>query len=115
MNNNKIHKVSHEVPGEFRNDYILLPYGEFYLKTKYVLDARPGDTLRFFNGPDVVVLRSFLVSDLNVIDFLCRMRYGIPWEFAFKKWLSYARLEGNGRDILSKDKCIVVSYEKIKL
>lgn len=114
MDNKKIYKVPHELPGCFRSDYILLPYGEFYNKTKIVLEARSGDTLRFFNGPDVIVLRVMTVSDIQVIDFLCRMRYGITWEAAFKKWLSYARLEGHSRDIISKDKCIVVSYEKDK-
>lgn len=107
----KIFKPAHEEPGNFRLNYILLPYGEFYQKTKEFLDAKAGDTLRFYNGPDVRIESVMLISCDKTCDFLCRMRYGITWDKAFAKWLSYARLEGHGKDILSRAKCILVVYE----
>lgn len=107
----KIFKPAHEEPGNFRLNYILLPYGEFYQKTKEFLEARAGDTLRFYNGPDVRIESVMLIACDKTCDFLCRMRYGITWDKAFAKWLSYARLEGHGNDILSRAKCILVVYE----
>ena len=107
----KIFKPAHEEPGNFRLNYILLPYGEFYQKTKEFLEARSGDTLRFYNGPDVRIESVMLIACDKTCDFLCRMRYGITWDKAFAKWLSYARLEGHGKDILSRTKCILVVYE----
>ena len=40
------------------------------------------------------------------------MRYGIPWIAAFKKWQSYAVLEGHGKDVLSKEYCLIVFYDR---
>lgn len=107
----KVFKPAHEEPGNFRLNYILLPYGEFYQKTKEFLDAKAGDTLRFYNGPDVRIESVMLIACDKTCDFLCRMRYGITWDKAFAKWLSYARLEGHGKDILSRTKCLLVVYE----
>jgi len=106
----RIFKPAHEEPGKFWLNYILLPYGEFYQKTKVFLEAKPGDTLRFFNGPDVKIESVMLIACDKTCDFLCKMRYGITWEKAFKRWLSYARLEGNSADILSKTRCLLVVY-----
>lgn len=108
----KIFKPAHEKPGDFRLDYILLPYGEYYDKTKVFLSAERGDTLRFFNGPDVQIDKVLLIKCDAVCDFLCRMRYGISWDKAFKVWLRYARMEGHDRDILSTDKCLLVFYDE---
>jgi hypothetical protein len=106
----KIFRAPHELPSPLRYDYILLPYGVYYKKTAEFLDAKASDTLRFFNGPDVPIVSVQLVEQRSVVDALCLMRYGVPWMAAFRKWLSYARMEGNGRDILDKDKCIMVVY-----
>lgn len=88
----------------------MLPYGEYYDKYKQFLSAEKGDILRFFNGPDVEIDKVMLIKCDAVCDFLCRMRYGITWDKAFKIWLRYARMEGNGSDILSRDKCLLVVY-----
>lgn len=114
MARRKIYKVAHAEPGKFWLNYILLPYGEYYEKTKRVLDATPGETLRFFEGPDVTIESVFLIACDKTCDFLCMMRYGITWDKAFAKWQSYARLEGHGKDILSRAKCILVVYENSK-
>lgn len=106
----KIYKPNHEEPGGFCLNYILLPYGEYYNKTKMFQNAQPGETLRFFNGPDVVIDRVLLLRNIAVIDTMCRMRYGISWDKAFAKWLAYARMEGNGKDILDPKKCYMVVY-----
>ena len=106
----RIFKPQHTLPDKFWVDYILLPYGEFYEKTKSFLSASKGDTLRFFNGPDVEIDRVVVVDNVDLINLLCRMRYGITWDKAFSVWQKYARLEGNGKDILSSDKCIMVAY-----
>lgn len=107
----KIFKPAHELPGDMWLDYILLPYGAYYKKTSVFLEARPGDTLRFFNGPDVVIEKVMLIKSDALCDVLCKMRYGVTWDKAFSKWLSYARLEGNSRDILSREECILVVYK----
>ena len=106
----RIFKPAHELPGKYWLNYIILPYGEFYEKTRVFLDASPGDTLRFFNGPDVEIEDVFIIKCDRTCDFLCKMRYGITWDIAFKKWLSYARLEGHGRDILNRDRCLLVVF-----
>lgn len=111
----KIYKPMHELPGAFALDYILLPYGEFYEKTKGFVNAKKGDIIRFFNGPDVPIEAVAIIKQDKMCDFLCRMRYGIPWEVAFKKWLSYARMEGNGADILSREFCLLVVFNNGKV
>lgn len=109
----KTFKPAHEVPKDFYSDYILLPYGVFYEKTKEILGAKPGDILRFFNGPEFPIERVELVSG-RMCDVLCRMRYGISWEAAFRKWQKYVTLDGHTKDILSKNECIMVVYAKEK-
>lgn len=110
----RVFKPAHEEPGDFSLDYILLPYGEFYEKTKGILEASRGDILRFFNGPEYEIEFVRLIPQDETCDFLCRMRYGIPWVAALKRWASYASLEGNGKDILSRSECILVVYDKNK-
>lgn len=95
-------------------DYILLPYGIFYERTKPFLNAKKGDTLRFYNGPEFAIDSVSLIKQDRICDILCRMRYGIAWGVAFKKWQRYALLDGYGRDILSKEECLLVVYEKSK-
>lgn len=112
MEKKRIYKVAHAEPGDFHLNYILLPYGAYYDKTNVLLNANPGDTLRFFNGPDVMIDSVTLISCDSICDFLCKMRYGITWDMAFAKWLSYARMEGHGKEILSTEKCILVVYGK---
>lgn len=107
----KIFKPAHDEPGRMWLNYILLPYGEYYEKTKAFLDAREGDILRFFNGSDFSIKSVMLIECDKVCDFLCKMRYGISWSKALDRWLGYARLEGNGKNILSKRYCILVVYE----
>lgn len=110
-----IYKPNHEEPGDFWLDYILLPYGEFYEKTKVFLNAKKGDTLRFFNGGDFPIESVKVIPSDWTADFLCRMRYGIEWEKALEIWTRYAVLEGNAKAILSKEKCILVVYGKNSL
>lgn len=107
----KIYRPAHEKPDKMWMDYILLPYGDFYKNTKVFLDAKRGDVMRFYNGPDVVIDKVMVIDDIRVCNILSRMRYGLTWDKAFQKWLRYARLEGNGRDIISSDKCILVTYD----
>lgn len=108
-----IFKPMHSEPGPLSLGYILLPYGMFYEKTRSFLDAKPGDVLRFYNGPDFEIVRTELISGDRVCDILCRIRYGVSWKAAFKRWISYAVMEGNGRDILSPYECILVAYKSI--
>ena len=108
----KTFKPPHEVPGKFWLNDILLPYGEFYEKTKIFLTAEKGDILRFFNGPDVEIEKVMVIKCDSVCDFLCRMRYGVVWEKAFQVWLRYARMEGHDKDVLSRDKCLLVVYNE---
>lgn len=107
-------KPNHAEPGDFYLDYILLPYGIYYDKTKQFADAKQGDILRFYNGPEYIIDSVSLIKQDRVCDVLCRMRYGISWKAAFEKWKQYAMLEGNGRDILSTEECLLVVYEKRK-
>lgn len=108
-----IFKPMHSEPGPLSLGYILLPYGMFYEKTRVFLDSKAGDILRFYNGPECEIVRAEVVSGDRVCDILCRIRYGVSWKVAFKRWLSYAVLEGNSRDILSPSECILVAYKYI--
>lgn len=107
----KIYRPAHELPGRFFLDYIILPYGEFYQKTKVFLNAKRGDTLRFYNGPDLLIEKVLIVPCDSLLDYLCKMRYGVSWNVAFQKWVGYARMEGHAKDILSKEKCLLVFYD----
>lgn len=103
-------RPAHEKPGPFRLDYILLPYGEYYQKTKAFLEARKGDTMRFFNGPVVPIEDVRLIEDINACDVLCRVRYGVSWDAAYERWASYAKMEGNSKDVISRNCCIAVFF-----
>jgi len=103
-------KLAHELPGKFKLDYILLPYGSFYEKTNALFKAKPGDTVRFFNGPEVPIVSVRVIPFDGMCNFLCRMRYGIDWEKALEKWRRYAALEGHSKDVISGNECILVIY-----
>lgn len=105
-------KPNHEEPGEFCLDYILLPYGAFYRKTSGLLDAKTGDILRFFNGPEYPIESVMLIRCDRLCDMLCRIRYGISWDAALRIWQRYAVMEGNGKDVLSTEECILVVFKK---
>ena len=109
----KIYKVDHEEPNDFRWDYIILPYGEYYQKTACLLEAKPGDVIRFFQGREAEIRAVCLVDNATLCNILCKMRYGIPWPAAFSRWRSYAVLEGHGKDILVESKCIIVAFNYI--
>ena len=113
MSRPRIYRVDHEEPNDFRWDYIILPYGEYYRKTANLLQAKPGDVVRFFQGRDAEIRAVRLVEDPVLCNILCKMRYGIPWLAAFKRWRSYAILEGHGKDILVEGKCIIVAFNYV--
>ena len=112
MSRGKVFKPAHAEPSEMRLDYVLLPYGEFYDKTKVFLDAKRGDTLRLYNGGEYAIDSVHLISDLKLCEALSRMRYGVAWYVAFRTWLSYAKLEGHGKDVLDPGKCIMVVFKR---
>lgn len=105
------YRTTHSDPGEFPFGFILLPYGEFYSKTAVLLEARKGDILRFHNGPDVAIERVVVVDGKEACDALCIVRYGVLWNVALSRWISYAVMEGNGKDILYRTKCLMVVYK----
>lgn len=108
----KTFSPDHSDPGAFWKDFILLPYGEFYEKTKSFLEAKKGDSLRFFNGDIVKVYCVTIIDDERLCDILCRIRYGAPWEMVLSKWTRYARMEGYGKDVFSKSKIIMIVFDR---
>ena len=107
-----IYKPAHEEPGEFFLNYILLPYGAFYKKTLGFLDAKPGDTVRFYKGREFEITKAILIEDPELADVLCRMRYGVNFVVALRHWGDYAVMEGHNREVLSSSKCIMLAYGK---
>lgn len=110
----RVFKPDHQEPRGFFLDYILLPYGEYYEKTRDIKDAKKGDVIRFFNGPEYKVFHATLIRQDKFCDILCRMRYGIPWKNALEVWRRYAVLEGHGKDVISDEECILVVYDKVQ-
>lgn len=108
----KTFKPQHDFPREPWLDYILLPYGAFYEKTRVFLDAKTGDVMQFSDGPEVLIDSVTVVEGERMCDVLCRIRYGVKFKVAFNQWLRYARIEGHSKDILVPDKCIMVVYRK---
>lgn len=111
MAQNKIFRIDHEEPNIFRWDYILLPYGQYYTKTSEILNAKPGDMVRFFQGRDAEIKGVRLIEDEILCNVLCRMRYGISWTSAFSRWRKYAILEGHSGGVLLPNKCILVAFK----
>lgn len=109
---NKILEVAHSEPGPLWLDYILLPYGIYYDKTRPFLQAKKGDRMRFYKGPLVEIKCVKLIPQDEICELLSRMRYGISFDKVFRKWQSYARLEGHSSGILSTKECIFVVYGK---
>ena len=108
----KMYKPNHEEPGALWFDFILLPYGDFYDKTKDFLNAKRGDILRFFNGDDVPIEGVYLIDTGRVFDALCRIRYNLSSEAVLRKWQDNARIQGYGRDIISREKFIMVILDR---
>ena len=108
----KTYKPQHDAPSEPWMDYILLPYGAFYEKTRCFLDAKKGDKMQFLDGLEVTIDSTMVVEGERMCDVLCRIRYGVKFKVAFATWMKYARLEGHGRDILVPNACIMVLYGK---
>lgn len=104
-------KPAHTEPNGFWLGYILLPYGDFYAPAQSAIKAGKGDILRFYNGNDYTIERVIKIPQDDVCDMLCRLRYGIPWKVAFKKWQTNAVLEGNDRNVLSNDYCLWIIYD----
>lgn len=109
-NPSKIYSVQHLGPQKPWLGYILLPFGEFYEPTKGIAKAKPGDIIRFFQGPEHKIERVMKIPQNDICDMLCRIAYGIPWQMALKKWQSYAVMEGNDRNVISPDYCLWVIY-----
>jgi hypothetical protein len=107
----RILRPAHSEPNGFWLGYILLPYGDYYAPSQDIVKAQKGDILRFYNGNDYTIERVIKIPQDEMCDMLCRLRYGIPWKIAFKKWESNAVLEGNSRSVLSKDYCLWVIYD----
>lgn len=105
-------ELPHEEPREMCYDYILLPFGYFYEPTKDLAKAKRGDIIHFFNGGDYVVDSVAVIKQDRLCDMLCRARYGIAWKVAFERWLNYALMAGCGKDVLSREYCIFIMYEK---
>lgn len=107
-----MYKLSHFEPGPHQLDFILLPYGEFYDKTKGLLNAQVGDTIRFFNGPECRIHSAYKIPIDRMFSALCQMRYGFGRDVVLRRWQDNARVEGHGRDIISTKECIIVFYAK---
>ena len=110
----RIYRTSHSDPGDLSLGFIILPYGEFYKKTAVFLEARRGDIIRFYNGPEFEIERVVIVDGDEMCDSLCMIRYGVPWGVVLSRWLSYALMEGNSKDILYRSKCLMVIYKKME-
>ena len=107
----KILRPAHAEPRGFWLEYILFPYGDFYEPSQSMLKAAKGDILRFHDGSEHVIERVIKIRQDEICDMLCRIRYGIPWNIAFRKWQSNVVLEGHDRNVLNKDYCLWVIYE----
>lgn len=105
-----IYKLPHKEPFGTWLSFILLPLGEYYKPTKQIATAKKGDTLRFFNGADRQIEKVIRLTDMQLIDMLCRTRYGIGWNAVLKKWQSNAIIQGNGKEVISMCECLVVFY-----
>lgn len=104
------YRAPHAEPGPFRQNYIILPYGMYYDKTKGFLNAKKGDTIRLFKGREFYISSAKLIEGEDLCDVLCRVRYGMPWYMVLKQWQRYAVMEGNGKAILSTNQCIMIIY-----
>lgn len=91
--------------------FILFPYGEFYPPAKRLGAAKKGDILRFYNGGEYPIERVLQIRQDEFCDMLCRIRYGIPWRAAFRRWESNVVLEGHDRGVLSKEFCLWIIYD----
>lgn len=107
----KTYNAFHDFPDNYWAGFILLPYGNFYEKTKVFVSAKKGDTLRFFNGPEFPIEKVLLIDCDELCDALCSMRYGVPWSKALETWKRYARMEGHDAAVLSSYKCLIVFYD----
>lgn len=102
--------VFHELPLKDKG-LIMLPVGMYY--NRDIQYASIGDTIVFLGGKERIIKNKCLLDlRAGATDFLCQYIYNKSLNMVFRKWLTNAVISGNGRNAVSKNRCLVIWYEE---
>lgn len=104
-----VYNIFHDTPKIERN-LIMLPVGVYY--NRDIHGASVGDKIRFIDGNErTIVGKSDIDLRMSSTDLICRYIYNCSMKIVFRKWLTNAVIEGNGRNVVSKNKCMLIWYK----
>lgn len=105
----KIFRPHHAMPKAMYLDYILIPIG--YAYNRPIQKAQDGDRMIFLDGERVAIdTIAKIKSQTKMCDMICRARYGVGIERVIEIWKNNATLEGYGRDAVSEDECLLITF-----
>jgi hypothetical protein len=104
-----MYQPHHAKPGPMYMDYILIPIG--YAYNRPIQKAKDGDRIAFIGGERAAIDTTVVIkAQSKICDMLCRMRYGVGIERVIEVWKNNASLEGYGRDAVSEDECMLITF-----
>lgn len=93
--------------------YLFLPVGAYY--NRDLLRIRVGDTIRFSDGPkaEVTYVGLRLLTDAYT-KFQMKETYKSRYDIVIRRWENNAIMQGHGREVVSKEKCLIIHYKLTK-
>lgn len=103
--------VLHDYAPQRFLDYILLPYGPFYMTHYHKI--RHGTKIRFMTGETAKVENAITISAKSgMAEVLCKMKYNVSIETLFRRLDAQTLLNGQ-EDCLDKSKLILLTYKAV--
>lgn len=100
--------VFHDLPLKDKG-LIMLPVGIYY--NRDIQNASIGDVIVFLGGEERTIKNKCVFNTHSgSTHFLCQYIYNTSLSVVFRKWLTNAVIQGNGRNAVSKNRCLVVWY-----
>lgn len=92
--------------------YLFLPIGAYYNREYFRIKA--GDVIVFSDGEKAEVTYAGLRSLTDTYTrFQMKETYKSRYEIIIRRWENNAIMQGHNRDVISKEKCLIIHYKFI--
>lgn len=108
-----IYRIFHWKPAVLHG-FIMLPVGAYY--NRDIQKARKGDFFQFCENESKYRIVDICYMNLNcaVANVLCKYIYNRKMDIVMNRWLANAVIEGNGRNAIDKNRCLLIRYDHEK-
>lgn len=108
----KCYNIYHWTP-KVHKGLLLLPIGMYY--NIDLQQARAGDYIKFQDDDKRYMIKRIAYMDMKtqIANLLSMFLYNCPILVSLKMWQSTAVLEGNKKNAVSRNKCLVMHYNTI--